>query len=92
MRYKFIDKRYRFVSAFDTETGAYVRMGVLDDEGRDTGVGPLMASFPHLIGVGVMGHCLHGRSGLCQLAGIGCAGLQVVVERYQRRGGSRAKK
>lgn len=28
MRYKIVDKRYRFVSAFDTETGAYVRTGV----------------------------------------------------------------
>ena len=80
MRYKIVDKRYRFVSAFDTETGAYVRTGVLDDEGRDTGVDPFMASFPHLIDVGVMGHCLHGRSGLCQLAGIGCYQSGPVVE------------
>ncbi len=80
MRYKIVDKRYRFVSAFDTETGAYVRTGMLDDEGRDTGVDPFMASFPHLIDVGVMGHCLHGRSGLCQLAGIGCYQSGPVVE------------
>ncbi|MBP3883635.1 MAG: hypothetical protein J6D54_01680, partial [Olsenella sp.] len=80
MRYRIVDKRYRFVSAFDTETGAYVRTGVLDGEGRDTGVDPFMASFPHLIDVGVMGHCLHGRSGLCQLAGIGCYQSGPVVE------------
>ena len=72
MRYRIIDRKYRFVSAFDTETGAYVRTGILDDEGRDTGVDPFMASFPHLIDVGVMGHCAHGKSGLCQKAGIGC--------------------
>ena len=80
MRYRVVDKKYRFVSAFDTETGAYVRTGVLDDEGRDTGVDPFMASFPHLIDVGVMGHCLHGKSGLCQLAGIGCYQSGPVVE------------
>lgn len=31
-----------------------------------------MASFPHLIDVGVMGHCAHGKTGLCMKAGIGC--------------------
>ena len=54
MRYRIIDKRYRFQSAFDTETGAYVRTGILDDNGRDTGVDPFMASYPHLIDVGIM--------------------------------------
>ena len=29
-----------------------------------------MASFPHLIDVGIMGHCLHGKLGLCAKAGI----------------------
>lgn len=72
MRYRIIDKRYRFISLFDTRTGAYLRTGVLDAQGRDTGRDPFMASFPHLIDVGVMGHCAHGRSGLCQRAGIGC--------------------
>lgn len=72
MRYRIIDKKYRFISAFDTETGAYMRTGILDEGGRDTGVDPFMASFPHLIDVGVMGHCIHGRTGLCLKAGIGC--------------------
>lgn len=59
MRYKIIDKQYRFLSAFDDETGAYIRTGILDEHGRDTGVDPFMASFPHLIDVGVMGRCIH---------------------------------
>ena len=80
MRYKIVDKKHRFVSAFDTETGAYVRTGVLDDEGRDTGIDPFMASFPHLIDVGVMGHCDHGKSGLCQKAGIGCYQSGPIVD------------
>lgn len=72
MQYKIIDETFGFVSAFDTETGAYVRTGILDESGRDTGVDPFMASFPHLIDVGVMGHCIHGKTGLCLKAGIGC--------------------
>ena len=81
MRYKIIDKKYRFVSAFDDETGAYVRTGILDEHGRDTGVDPFMASFPHLIDVGVMGHCIHGKTGLCAKAGGGCYQSGTLVER-----------
>ena len=55
MRYIINDSKYHFMSAFDTKTGAYVRTGVLDANGKDTGVDPFMASFPHLIDVGVMG-------------------------------------
>ena len=58
MRYVIDDKKYHFVSAFDTEKGTYVRTGILDENGKDTGVDPFMASFPHLIDVGVMGHCI----------------------------------
>ena len=54
MRYIIHDKQYHFKSAFDTETGAYVRTGVLDEDGKDTGVDPFMASYPHLIDVGIM--------------------------------------
>lgn len=32
MRYTIEDKKYRFKSAFDTETGAYVRTGVLVEQ------------------------------------------------------------
>jgi radical SAM protein with 4Fe4S-binding SPASM domain len=72
VKYKIIDRRYHFISAFDTESGAYIRTGIIDKDGKDTGVDPFMASFPHLIDVGVMGHCIHGKSGLCIKAGIEC--------------------
>ena len=49
-----------------------MRTGIIDSEGKDTGVDPFMASFPHLIDVGIMGHCIHGRSGLCEKAGVAC--------------------
>lgn len=80
MKYKITDKKYHFISAFDTETGAYVRTGIIDEDGKDTGVDPFMASFPHLIDVGVMGHCIHGKTGLCVKAGIGCYQSGLLVE------------
>lgn len=80
MRYIIEDKKYHFKSAFDTETGAYVRTGVLDADGKDTGVDPFMASYPHLIDVGIMGHCIHGKIGLCAKAGIGCYQSGLLVE------------
>lgn len=72
MRYIVEDKKNRFKYAFDTETGAYFRTGILDENGLDTGVDPFMGEYPHLIDVGIMGHCIHGKTGLCQKAGIGC--------------------
>ncbi len=80
MRYIIDDKKYRFKAAFDTVTGAYVRTGILDEDGKDTGKDPFMASYPHLIDVGVMGHCIHGKTGLCAKAGIGCYQSGLTVE------------
>lgn len=80
MRYIINDLKYHFKSAFDTETGAYVRTGILDENGKDTGVDPFMASYPHLIDVGIMGHCIHGKTGLCAKAGIGCYQSGLLVE------------
>lgn len=80
MKYVVEDNKYHFKYAFDTETGAYVRTGVLDDNGRDTGKDPFMASYPHLIDVGIMGHCIHGKTGLCAKAGIGCYQSGMFVE------------
>ena len=81
MKYRIIDKRFRFYSIFDTETGAYLRTGILDEKGKDTGVDPFMGSFPNLIDVGVMGHCIHGKTGLCVKAGIGCYQSGLTVEK-----------
>ncbi len=80
MRYIVHDKKYNFKYAFDTETGAYIRTGILDENGRDTGVDPFMGSYPHLIDVGIMGHCIHGKTGLCSKAGIGCYQSGLFVE------------
>ena len=64
-------KEKNFVSMFDDRTGMYVRSGIMKN-GKDTGRDPFMASFPELLDVGIMGHCKHGKSGLCVKAGIEC--------------------
>jgi len=56
-----VDERFGYVAAFDQSTGGYIRSG-----------DPFMASFPHLLDIGIMGHCLHGKSGLCIKAGVEC--------------------
>lgn len=74
------DKKYRFVYGFDADNGFYVRSGILDANNRDTGDDPFMASFPHLIDIGIMGHCNHGKTGLCVKAGIGCYQSGLTLE------------
>lgn len=66
------DNTYNFKSTFDTSTGPYIRSGILDSNGVDTGIDPFMASFPELIDIGIMGHCIHGLSGKCKLSGVQC--------------------
>ena len=80
MRYAFTDEKYHFKYFFDSKTGAYVRTGILDENGRDTGVDPFSGSFPHLIDVGIMGHCKHGKSGLCVKAGVQCYQSGLLIE------------
>lgn len=60
-----------FMTFFEENTGRYFRTGIMRN-GRDTGEEPFMASFPELLDVGIMGHCKHGKSGLCRKAGIEC--------------------
>jgi len=60
-----------FISGFDEKTGIYIRSGILK-EGKDTGIDPFMSSFPELLDIGIMGHCIHGKQGLCMAAGVEC--------------------
>lgn len=64
-------KEKDFLTLFDEKTGQYLRTGIIK-EGRDTGEDPFMSSFPELLDVGIMGHCSHGKSGLCIKAGVEC--------------------
>jgi len=60
-----------FFSVFDDVSGVYMRTGIFEN-GKDTGKDPFMASFPELLDVGIMGHCTHGKTGLCLRAGVQC--------------------
>lgn len=52
-----IDRKNKFISAFDPDTGFYMRSGIMED-GKDTGKDPFMASYPELLDVGVMQTCV----------------------------------
>lgn len=73
-----VDVKYSFASKFNINTGFYLRTNVINN-GKETDKEPFMASYPHLIDVGVMGHCIHGETGLCLKAGIECyqSGLKI---------------
>lgn len=60
-----------YASFFQEETGAYLRTGILKG-GAETEEDPFQGDFPELLDIGIMGHCLHGRSGLCLVAGVEC--------------------
>lgn len=68
---KYRDAKFNFNEIFDTKTGFYMRTGIIEN-GKDTGVDPFMRSFPQLLDVGIMGSCVHGRSGLCAKSGVQC--------------------
>lgn len=76
-----VDPKYSFTSQFNPETGLYIRSNVLDEKSTDTGREPFMASFPHLLDVGIMGHCEHGKTGLCLQSGVQC--YQNGLNRWQ---------
>jgi radical SAM protein with 4Fe4S-binding SPASM domain len=67
-----VDRKYGFVSLFNPQTGLGVRSNVYDSSGNDTGKDPFMGSFPELLDIGIMGHCAHGKSGLCLQSGVEC--------------------
>lgn len=52
------DTENKFMAYFDTETGHYARTGIIDDNGKDTGIDPFMTNFPELIDVGIMQTCV----------------------------------
>lgn len=66
------DSKYNFAYSMDLESGFYYRTGIYDKNGIDTKKDPFMASFPHLLDVGIMGSCAHGKSGLCLQSGTQC--------------------
>lgn len=61
----FIDRENEFVEIFDSKTGCYARSGIIDINGKDTGVDPFMRCFPSLIDIGIMERCV--CSSLCKV-------------------------
>ena len=51
------DKKNKFKAMFNPDTGFYMRTGVLDEDGKDTGVDPFMTDFPELLDIGIMQTC-----------------------------------
>ena len=60
-----------YISFFDEISGLYFRTGIIEN-GKDSGRDPFMTSFPELLDIGIMGHCVHGQKGLCLQAGVEC--------------------
>lgn len=67
----YMKKRHEsdYISIFDEKTGIYIRTGIKTAYGRRD---PFMSTFPELLDIGIMGHCIHGRTGLCLEAGVEC--------------------
>lgn len=70
MTYKNTGLGGNYEEFFDPHTGLYVRDDIQD--GPDKGKDPFMRNFPALMDIGIMGHCEHGKSGLCEKAGVQC--------------------
>lgn len=51
------DRKNKFKSMFDPKTGFYLRTGVLDENGKDTGIDPFESSFAELLDIGIMQTC-----------------------------------
>lgn len=82
---KFVDKKNRFVELFNPDTGFYIRSGVIDQEGKDTGVDPFMRCFPSLIDIGIMERCVCANKCNvdCYQKAIDRTGKNMDVENYR---------
>jgi len=66
------DPNYRYRVAYNPQTGVYIRTSVLDENNKQTDKDPFRGSYPHLLDIGIMGHCEHGISGKCAQSGVEC--------------------
>lgn len=81
---KKIDKKNKFISMFDPNTGFYMRSGVIEN-GKDTGVDPFMTSFPELLDIGIMQTCVcsHRCNVDCYQKAIERTGKNMSVEDFE---------
>lgn len=66
------DSLLRYYYTFDCISGVSTRSEVFDENNNRTSKDIFAASFPHMIDVGIMGHCTHGLSGKCSESGVQC--------------------
>lgn len=78
------DKKNKFISEFNPNTGLYVRTGVIED-GEDTGVDPFMTNYPELLDVGIMETCVcsHRCNVDCYQKAIERTGKNMSVEDFE---------
>lgn len=83
---KFVDRKNRFTELFNPETGFYVRSGVFDDNGKDTGIDPFMRCFPSLIDIGIMERCVcaHKCKVDCYQKACDRTGSNMSLENYKK--------
>ena len=81
-----VDKKNNYKAMFDPKTGFYVRTGILDENGKDTGIDPFMASYPELLDIGIMQTCVCANR--CQVdcyqKAIARTGKNMSLENYEK--------
>lgn len=82
---KYTDKDNRFVEIFNSDTGFYMRTGVIDENGNDTGVDPFMRNYPQLLDIGIMNRCVcaHKCNVDCYQKAIDRTGSNMSVDDYR---------
>lgn len=65
------DNKYSFEELFNEKTGFLLRSNVIVN-GIESEESVANRSFPELIDIGIMGHCLAARDGMCLRAGVDC--------------------
>ena len=65
------DKKYNFFEVFNENNGFLLRSNIIKNN-RETKKEPTQRSYPELIDVGIMGHCLACEEGLCKNVGVNC--------------------
>ena len=80
------DKKNRFISMFNPRTGFYMRTGIIDEQGNDTGVDPFMTSFPELLDIGIMQTCVcaHKCNVDCYQKAIDRTGKNMSLENFTK--------
>lgn len=61
------DEKFNFYELFNEQNGLLIRSDV-----EGTKEDPNQRSFPELIDIGIMGHCISGHQGICRRSGVDC--------------------